>query len=572
MRGKILSILFFVFSFSLCEGQSWMWGEQGKIKWTQDLGEGFGTATDSVHDIYFVGYFRDTVSFGAYSIATNQYYGDVYLVKYDSNGNVLWVTAPNTKATISSSDAWIVSTDAVGNAYVTGQIYDTVIFGSFKLFAHRYGVFLTKYDKNGNVIWARQSDGDGNGEGAGLSICTDNHKHEYITGVFSDTLYFGTDTLRTSSNDIFIVKYDSNGNVIWSKQAIIQSKNSSGIAYSVAYDNMNNIYVTGYFQDTITFGTTELISSNNDVFLAKYDSSGNVLWAKQCGTNRNSSAYGYAVASDMNGNAYVTGYFKDTINFGTHILMNDTKYANFFITKFDLNGNVIWAKAPIVLDTNGWEGYALSTDRLGHLYFTGGAASGYAYDEGIVFEGDTFSLKNGYDASILLKLDTSGNLLCGTILTSGGDDANSIVCDPTGKYVYMGGDLVTGISSYIFGQDTLTSNFGAGSEYPFVARWQPCDTNITTSIPPISNKPSISLFPNPSPGLFTLAFAGQQNVVSGRIEVYNVLGEKVTIATLKQVQSDNRIDLTNQPNGIYLYRVISEDGNVLGSGKIIVQK
>ncbi|HTA26379.1 MAG TPA: T9SS type A sorting domain-containing protein, partial [Bacteroidia bacterium] len=56
------------------------------------------------------------------------------------------------------------------------------------------------------------------------------------------------------------------------------------------------------------------------------------------------------------------------------------------------------------------------------------------------------------------------------------------------------------------------------------------------------------------------------------VEVYNILGEKVTVATLKQVQGDNLIDLTDQPNGIYLYRVIKEDGSLVGSGKLIIQK
>jgi Secretion system C-terminal sorting domain len=81
----------------------------------------------------------------------------------------------------------------------------------------------------------------------------------------------------------------------------------------------------------------------------------------------------------------------------------------------------------------------------------------------------------------------------------------------------------------------------------------------------------LKIYTNPSTGLFTLAFAEQQNVVSGEVEIYNVMGQKIEtqcIASLPKLS----IDLTDQPNGVYFYRVISGDGNVLGSGKMIVQK
>jgi trimeric autotransporter adhesin len=82
----------------------------------------------------------------------------------------------------------------------------------------------------------------------------------------------------------------------------------------------------------------------------------------------------------------------------------------------------------------------------------------------------------------------------------------------------------------------------------------------------------LTLFPNPSIGKFTIVIAGEAKQSSGTMEIYNVLGEKIYDATLKQVQGDNSIDISNQPNGIYLYRVISESGSLIGEGKIVVQK
>jgi hypothetical protein len=97
-----------------------------------------------------------------------------------------------------------------------------------------------------------------------------------------------------------------------------------------------------------------------------------------------------------------------------------------------------------------------------------------------------------------------------------------------------------------------------------------CDSiNMTapTSANNIANSLSINVYPNPSNGFFNI----QSNVMNemSNIEVYNILGEKVYNAPLQQAQSDNTIDLSSQPAGIYLYRLISEKGNLLSEGKLI---
>ncbi len=85
----------------------------------------------------------------------------------------------------------------------------------------------------------------------------------------------------------------------------------------------------------------------------------------------------------------------------------------------------------------------------------------------------------------------------------------------------------------------------------------------------IANNPTISVFPNPNNGEFTIRFS---HPAQASIEIYNMLGEKVTFVALQQVQGDNLINLTNEPNGVYFYRVLSQAGNLIGSGKLIIQK
>src|SRR4029077_7731002 len=107
----------------------------------------------------------------------------------------------------------------------------------------------------------------------------------------SYSLNFGATTLYNSgSGDFFIAKYDSSGNVLW-------AKSSTGIGdelgFKITTDISGNIYVTGLYTSTVTFGNTTLMNSGaEDIFIVKYDASGNMLWAKSAGGSGNDNAEG----------------------------------------------------------------------------------------------------------------------------------------------------------------------------------------------------------------------------------------------------------------------------------------
>ena len=107
-------------------------------------------------------------------------------------------------------------------------------------------------------------------------------------------------------DDIFIAKYDASGNCLW-------AKNAGGIGYDYGYgiatDANGNSYVTGSFYGTATFGTIQLVSYGyDDIFIAKYDASGNCIWAKKAGGIN--WDFGYSISTDGNGNEFITGIFK----------------------------------------------------------------------------------------------------------------------------------------------------------------------------------------------------------------------------------------------------------------------
>jgi Secretion system C-terminal sorting domain len=82
-----------------------------------------------------------------------------------------------------------------------------------------------------------------------------------------------------------------------------------------------------------------------------------------------------------------------------------------------------------------------------------------------------------------------------------------------------------------------------------------------------SDSEFVKLFPNPNNGIFTIKLSGIGK--QGLVAVYNVLGENVLTESLRSAQGDNLINLTNQPNGVYFYRVLSETGGLIGEGKLI---
>jgi hypothetical protein len=222
------------------------------------------------------------------------------------------------------------------------------------------------------VLWAKSAGGTYSDEGT--SLATDASGNVYITGNFvSPTITFGTTILTNESNnggsDIFIAKYDAFGTVLWAK--------SEGGTYfdegtSVATDVNGNVFVTGNFNsDTITFGTNTCTNAgSNDIFIAKYDATGTVLWAKSSGTPNYDR--GRSVSTDTNGNVYVTGMFNGAaITFGTTILTNASNngYNDIFIAKYDAAGTVLWAKSEGGI--KGDEGTSLATDANANVYLTG---------------------------------------------------------------------------------------------------------------------------------------------------------------------------------------------------------
>ena len=241
-------------------------------------------------------------------------------------------------------DDWgyAISNDGSGNSYIAGWFTGNASFGTHSLSSNGYqDIFVAKFDSDGDCLWAINAGGSYGDRGYGITL--DDYNNIYITGFFSGDASFGTHTLFSDEYpDTFVAKFNSDGDCLWAKNAVGPSDMQGR---DIAIDNFGNAYITGWFNGNISFGTHSLSTSgynDYDIFIAKIDENGNWQWAKQAGGNSYDKGYGISV--DNNGNSYVTGYCKSTAIFGPYTLYsNGIDDYEIFVTKLDENGNWLWA-------------------------------------------------------------------------------------------------------------------------------------------------------------------------------------------------------------------------------------
>ena len=372
----------------------------GNVMWAKSAG-GTGSdlvrgiSNDEIGNIYVTGGFdSDSITFGTTTLINEGDY-DMYMVKYDTSGNVIWAKGAGS---MSSDYGNNITTDVAGNVYLIGIfVSPSITFESITLNnAGGYDICVVKYDTFGNVIWVKGAGSYDNDFGS--SITTDFSGNVFITGYYySPNIEFGGTTLTNEGGyDMFVVKYDTSGNVIWAKGAG-STLNDSGS--SITTDVFNNVYVTGWFNSfSITFGTTILNNAGfDDIFIVKYDSSGNVLWANREGSNGNDRSH--STTTDSLGNVFITGIFQSSsIAIGSTVLTNAGS-DDIFILKYDTSGILIWAKGEggTGLDS----GQGIKTDIFGNIYITG-----YSESPFITF-GATVLIISGYSDMFIAKLSNT---------------------------------------------------------------------------------------------------------------------------------------------------------------------
>jgi len=289
----------------------------GNHVWSKGFGDGghvgAGMAIDSAGNVVLAGEFSGTVDFGGGPLTAAGDY-DMFVAKFDANGNHVWSKGFGD----AGHDVAGPSVDSAGNVVLVGRCAaGTVDFGGGPLTnAGSAGFFLAKFDPNGNHVWSKRLGDAGDSLGAGASI--DSAGNVVLVGSGKGTLDLGGGPLTTAGNeDIILAKFDPNGNHLWSK--LLGGANYD-YARGMAIDSAGNVVLTGDFSMPVDFGGGPLTPTDQEIFVAKFDPSGNHLSSASFGGE--SYQGGGALAIDSAGSMVVTGCFRRTIDFGNGPLVS----------------------------------------------------------------------------------------------------------------------------------------------------------------------------------------------------------------------------------------------------------
>ncbi len=373
-----------------------------------------------------------------------------------------------------------VTTDGSGNVYITGSLEGTADFVSSTgaptvASSGSRDVFLAKYSSTGALLWAKDLPGSGSTTVAqGGAIAVDSSGDVIITGTFTGTVNFnpngGSTTLSApGENDVFVAKYDPNGNLLWADN-VGGTSGAIDEGYAVAVDAAGNIAIGGSYQNSATFGSTTLTAGGNfESFVAKLSPSGAWLWADStAGSDTTAVTQTAGVAFDASDDVVATGFFAGTVNFnpaGTSIVPPYGGSRDIFVEKFTPTGGVSWAVGIGSPDID--QGNAITTDSAGNIYVTGVFSDTVNFNPNLSGTADNLTA-GGFEDGFLWKLSPTGQ-------TDWADDlagANYNAVQGTGVGVNSGGQVF--VAGYFNGTATLgPSNVltSVGSYDAFVAEY-----------------------------------------------------------------------------------------------------
>ncbi|HRK33630.1 MAG TPA: Ig-like domain-containing protein, partial [Candidatus Hydrogenedentes bacterium] len=404
------------------------WAVQGEFRWVKQFGSeiqeshvaGSAIAVDALGEVCTVGRFWGQVNFdvGAsnFSLVASGS-PDIFICKHDNTGRFLWAKQFRCDYRMWGS---ALKVDQYANIYLTGYFDGTADFDpgpSVTNLTSKSGpgfpnIYVCKLSYNGQLLWAKAMGGITTS--LGKSIAVDSIGNVYVTGYFFATVDFdpgpGVANRTSAGNaDFFITKFDSSGSFVWARRI---GSTAIDIASSIAIDPYSNVYVSGSFQGTVDFdpgaGTQNLTAmSNCDTFTAKFDSSGDIVWAKQFGSN--TGDHEPAIKLDSDGNVLTLTRFAGTADFDPGVgtaTFTSLGTHDAAVSKLDSAGNFVWAKH--FASNNYFLAQSITTDKHDEIYIAGSLSGPAVFDP----DGNAVNLENsgGID-SLIVKLDSTGNLL-----------------------------------------------------------------------------------------------------------------------------------------------------------------
>ena len=382
--------------------QSGTWGGTVLIG-TASTDRGHGIGLDSSGNIYVAGY-----TAGGLDGETNNGGNDIFLTKYDSSGARQWTRLSGTA--VADESGWsAVAVDGSGNIYVAGYTSGNL---DGETNAGGSDAVLIKYNSSGTRQWTRLL--GSTGSDSAWSVGVDGSGNVYISGFTDGSL---GDQTNSGGTDAFLAKYNSAGTLQWVRQL---GNATSTYSYAVAAASSGNVYISGMTRGILDGETNAGIQ---DIFVAKYNSSGTRQWTRMLGSTVFDYCYGVAV--DGSENVYAAGHSYGHFDGWTN---TDGSGAteDIFLAKFNSSGTKQWSLFHGAAGNDVSSG--LAVDSSGNAYISGNTNAAL----------DGFTPAGSHDL-VVIKYNASGTQQWTSMLgTTAGDYGRSVAVDTSGT-TYMTG-------------------------------------------------------------------------------------------------------------------------------------
>jgi len=542
MKKHITLTIALLISYSA--NAQWQWAK--KIGGSQFDG-GF-TLVDASNSSYCLGIFEGACYFDndtLYSSGVN----DIFFAKYDVAGNKLWAkriggnNPLNFTENVNSTGIFIDNTNNC--IYFSGQYYGSMTIDSYTISGTgSMDLFLAKFDLNGNCLWLKRAASSLEDESSRVSI--DPNGNVYWAGNFNWTNGF-VDTTPVAKG-WFFAKFDSNGNLI----SVTPNFINEGIIGYFSVSNSEILVSGSSYNDTLVINVNDIVVGSNtiDGFLFKMDLSLNVIWAKKFGGNTSSWDYPTTFDEDANGNIYLVGGFQDTLTIDGNTITNSGK-KDMFIAKFSNNGNLIWARQANATGSLVTIAYMNKMDIDGLVYVAGTFSGSASFGNFNINASNTQEM-------FIARYDSNGD--CIGVRHLGWAEGRSVDVDSNGDIVVAG----IFINTINIGSTSLTS-YGGGDMF-----FAKSDAIVGIGGREINPNNQLIIYANPTAGKCNITvpddFVNEKNLT---LSIYDNTGKLIQQKILEMNDGKIKVSLEEEAKGIYNVTLSNKKKSY--SGKIVFE-
>jgi hypothetical protein len=492
-------------------------------------------AVDATGNLYVAGTFTGTMdvdpSANITSLTASGTLGsDIFLLKYSVAGELVFAHSfASTGEGTNNARATDLKLNGTGSVMLTGSFTSTIDMDptdgvSNLTSAGGADAFVAQFDTDGNLVWAKSFGGAG--DDVANKIESDRKGGFYLLGNFQQTADLdpgvGTFNATASTNwDVFLSRINADGDLRWSNQF---TASDELFFADIAVDNSGSVYTAGFLRGVCDFKpnrATKFLGSEDEMlgFAAKYNSSGNLVWAKSFGEgqgNPNASAlFVYDIALDSKRNVILAGSFGGTVDVnpgGRKHNLSDNQSPDAFsgyLLKLSNVGAYVWSGA---LTGDSWsDAYSVMTDASNNIYLAGELNGTNTFDITGSSPNDTLTSR-GQDDAFLAKYDSAGRLMwVEQVGGTGYDHGLHVALGPNSNFYMAGyfndmahfGPLVGGVD--------LTA---VGVMDSFISVYSQAPTAVTVALATNPDVPQLGKF-------FTViaTVSAPQGIVSGKVTI-----------------------------------------------------